>query len=192
MTSPTLPLPTTAFNVDSLAVGVYASRKEMGQAAAGYVAEHLRQLQLSQDEVRIVVGSAPSQDEFFASLTAPPFADLVDWQSVVVFHMDEYVGLEADDARNFRAYQREHFLSKVNVKAFHSIRGEVRDVEAECLRLTNLLKEKPIDLVCLGIGENGHLAFNDPPADFDDSAWVKVVELDTTCRQQQVNDGCFP
>jgi glucosamine-6-phosphate deaminase len=90
-------------------------------------------------------------------------------------------------------YQENHFVSKVPLKAFHPIEGEAADVEGACERYTRLLAAQPIDLVCLGIGENGHLAFNDPPvADFADPAWVKVVELDDICRQQQVNDGCFP
>jgi glucosamine-6-phosphate deaminase len=106
--------------------------------------------------------------------------------------MDEYVGLAGDHPQSFRTYQREHFLSKVHVKEFHEIRGEAPDIEAECRRLSGLLAAKPIDLVCLGIGENGHLAFNDPPAIFDDPEWVRVIALDPTSRQQQVNDGCFP
>jgi glucosamine-6-phosphate deaminase len=179
------------FRADSLAVAVYSTRTEMGGAAANYVADHLRQLLKSQEEVRIVVGSAPSQDEFFEFLTSPSNLDGVDWSRVVVFHMDEYIGLPADHPQNFRAYQRDHLLANANVKTFHEIHGEASDIEAECERLTALLTENPIDLVCLGIGENGHLAFNDPPGDFNDSRWVKVVELDATCRQQQVNDGCF-
>lgn len=164
----------------------------MGEAAACYVVHRLQRLLDEKDEARIVVGSAPSQDEFFAHLTAPAHRGAVDWRRVAVFHMDEYIGLAGDHPQNFRAYQHEHLLSKVRVKAFHAIRGEASDIDAECERITDLLTAAPIDLVCLGIGENGHLAFNDPPANFDDTAWVKVVELDATCRQQQVNDGCFP
>jgi glucosamine-6-phosphate deaminase len=177
---------------DRLTAGVYDDRSSMGEAAAAYVTNHLRDLLSHHDEVRIVVGSAPSQDEFFEYLTSLPFRDAVDWSRVVVFHMDEYVGLPADHPQNFRTYQQRHFLSKVDVKDFHPIQGETADPEAECKRLTRILTQAPIDLVCLGIGENGHLAFNDPPAPFDDQEWVKVVELDDVCRQQQVNDGCFP
>jgi glucosamine-6-phosphate deaminase len=185
------PKPLREFYADSLAVAVYGTRRELGEAAGDSVADHLRHLLDRQPEVRIVVGSAPSQDEFFECLTSPANLDTVDWSRVVVFHMDEYVGLPADHPQNFRAYQRDHLLAKTDVKEFHQIHGEVSDIDAECERLTALLIEKPIDLVCLGIGENGHLAFNDPPGDFSDSRWVKVVELDATCRQQQVNDGCF-
>lgn len=164
----------------------------MGQAAAAYVAGHLQQLLSERDEARIVVGSAPSQDDFFEFLTSPPHVEAVDWSRVAVFHMDEYLGLEADHPQSFRTYQQQHFLSKVDVKRFHPIHGEADDLQSECNRLTDLLTARPIDLICLGIGENGHLAFNDPPAEFNDPEWVKVVELDAVCRQQQVNDGCFP
>lgn len=180
------------FSADTLEVAVYPDRKTMGEAAASYVARHLAQLLSNQDEARIVVGSAPSQDEFYEYLTSPPNLELVDWSRVVVFHMDEYVGISANHPQSFRRYQARHLLSKVPVKTFHGIRGEAPDIQSECRRLTDLLTEKPIDLICLGIGENGHLAFNDPPAPFDDPEWVKVVELDAACRQQQVNDGCFP
>ena len=178
---------------DSLTAVIYPDRRSMGEAAARYVADHLRKLLDERTvDVRIVVGSAPSQDDFFRFLTSPDHVGEVDWDRVTVFHMDEYVGLPASHPQSFRTYQREHFLSKVGVGAFHPIRGEAPDPKAECERLSQLLAERPIDLVCLGIGENGHLAFNDPPAPFDDTELVKVVELDAACRQQQVNDGCFP
>lgn len=161
----------------------------MGRAAAQYVAGILQPLLEKQGRARIVVGSAPSQDEFFHHLVS----ESVDWSRVEAFHMDEYIGLPGDHPQSFRKYQRDHFAGKVNLNAFHEIRGEAEDPEPECRRLHDLLAEKPIDLICLGIGENGHLAFNDPPvADFDDPVYAKVVELDDVCRQQQVNDGCFP
>lgn len=187
-----VPSPIAEISADALTAGIYPDRRALGEAAAAYVANHLRQLLSEQDEARIVVGSAPSQDEFFEFLTSPPNVEAVDWSRVAVFHMDEYVGLEADHPQSFRTYQREHLLSKVDVRAFHPIRGEADDLQSECARLAGLLTERPIDLICLGIGENGHLAFNDPPADFNDPEWVKVVELDAVCRRQQVNDGCFP
>lgn len=177
---------------DKLTANIYPDRPSMGAAAAAYVSGHLQKLLSLKDKARIVVGSAPSQDEFFLFLTSRPLVSMVDWGRIVVFHMDEYVGLSADHPQSFRMYQQNHFLSKVDVGAFHPIRGEADDIESECRRLTDLIVEEPIDLVCLGIGENGHLAFNDPPGDFDDAEWVKVVKLDAVCRQQQVNDGCFP
>ena len=184
-----IPQSVAQFNVDNLRVTIFDDRDSMGQAAAQHCISFLQNRLESPGDARIVVGSAPSQDEFFEHFTALS-AD-VDWSRIVVFHMDEYVGLPADHPQNFRRYQRDHLLARVSPGAFHEIRGEATDVEAECARLTDLLTEMPIDMVCLGIGENGHLAFNDPPADFSDSKWVKVVELDDVCRQQQVNDGCF-
>ncbi len=187
------PSPVQEFASDALQAAVFANRQDMGRAAAAYVAEHLRELQEDRDEIRIVVGSAPSQDEFFEHLTTSPLSETLDWKKVVAFHMDEYIGLAAENSQSFRAYQFEHFVSKVPLKGFHQIRGEAADHEKECRRLSDLLAERPIELVCCGIGENGHLAFNDPPvADFEDPEWVKIVELDDVCRQQQVNDGCFP
>ena len=187
------PIPTNEFSADLLRAVVYPNRQDMGRAAAIHVTGYLQQVQAKLDEIRIVVGSAPSQDEFFAHLTAAPQADRIDWSKVVVFHMDEYIGLRSEHPQSFRAYQREHFVTKVPIKAFHEIRGEAADPEEECRRLSALLLEGPIDLVCCGIGENGHLAFNDPAvADFEDPEPVKIVAMDEVCRRQQVNDGCFP
>ena len=186
-----IPQPVRSLTSDKLRVAVFKTRDEMGRAAAMHVRDHLVNRLSTREHVRIVVGSAPSQDEFFAHLTADPIRSAIDWSRIEVFHMDEYIGLPSDHPQNFRAYQRTHLLSRVAVMAFHEIQGETTDAAAECERLTTLLTEAPIDLVCLGIGENGHLAFNDPPAPLDEREWVKIVELDHTCRQQQVNDGCF-
>jgi glucosamine-6-phosphate deaminase len=112
---------------------------------------------------------------------------------VTIFHLDEYVGIPETHAASFRNYQQRVLLAHVTPAVFHGIRGEAADPEAECARYSALLAEAPIDLVCLGIGENGHIAFNDPPvANFADPLKVKVVELDEACRRQQVNDECFP
>jgi glucosamine-6-phosphate deaminase len=193
MTESNQPIPVREFSSDALKTAVFANRQDMGKAAALYVARVLQDLQADRDEIRIVVGSAPSQDEFFVHLIDLSQSAGIDWSKIVVFHMDEYVGLAAEHPQSFRTYQREHFVTKVPLKAFHRIQGEALDPQAECHRLSVLLEEKPIDLACCGIGENGHLAFNDPPvADFDDPEWVKVVAMDEVCRQQQVNDGCFP
>lgn len=177
-------------NVDQLMVEIHSDRSAMGQAAAACAGDLLRLALRSKGEARIIVASAPSQNELIAGLVKSPD---IDWSRVTVFHMDEYVGLPADDAATFRAYQREHLLAKLTPAAFHGICGEASDPRAECERYAALLSESPVDLVCMGIGENGHIAFNDPPAaDFEDPKLVKVVKLDHACRQQQVNDGCFP
>lgn len=162
----------------------------MGAAAAAAAAQILRAAIQKQGAARIIVASAPSQNELVAGLAAAPD---IDWRRVTIFHMDEYVGLPATHPASFRNYQQRHLLSCVKPAVFHGIRGEAPDSEAECARYSALLAEAPIDLVCMGIGENGHIAFNDPPvADFADPLKVKIVKLDEICRQQQVNDGCFP
>ena len=179
-----------SFRVDRLQVKVFRDRASMGAAAAAAAAQSLRTAIQKQGAARIIVASAPSQNELVAGLAAAPD---IDWRRVTIFHMDEYVGLPATHPASFRNYQQRHLLSQVTPAVFHGIRGEASDPEAECARYAALLAGAPIDLVCLGIGENGHIAFNDPPvADFADPLKVKIVELDEICRQQQVNDGCFP
>jgi len=176
--------------VDRLQVRIHPDRVAMGTAAANEAAQALRDAIRKQGAARIIVASAPSQDELIAGLAAAPG---IDWSRVTVFHMDEYVGLPPGHPASFRDYQQRHLLAKVSPAAFHGIRGEAPVPAEECRRYAALLAEAPIDLVCMGIGENGHIAFNDPGvADFDDPQAVKVVELDQACRRQQVNDGCFP
>ena len=180
----------TSLTFDSLNVEIHPDRATMGAAAATRAAAVLREALARQGQARLIVASAPSQDELIASLANAP--DL-DWSRITIFHMDEYVGLPAGHPATFRAYQESHLLALIKPAAFHGIRGESLDSAAEAARYAALLAEAPIDLVCMGIGENGHIAFNDPPvADFEDHQAVKLVTLDETCRQQQVNDGCFP
>lgn len=177
------------FAVERLQVEVRAARAEMGEAAGAQAATALQRVLAKKGSARIILASAPSQLEMLARLVASP----VEWGRVTIFHMDEYLGLPAGHAQTFRAFQHAHVLSRISPAAFHGIAGEREDAGGECARYSALLAEAEIDVCCLGIGENGHLAFNDPPvADFADPALVKVVELDTSCRQQQVNDGCFP
>lgn len=175
---------------DLLVGKIYADRSCMGVAASSQAAKIIRSALKRNGLARVIVASAPSQNELIANLTS---AAGIDWSRVTVFHMDEYVGLLPDHRASFRAYQNLHFLSKVTPANFHGIRGDATDVEAECTRYSALVTESAIDLVCMGIGENGHIAFNDPStADFCDPLTAKVVELDELCRRQQVNDGCFP
>ena len=187
-----MPAPARSFTAGRLAVEVHPTRDDLGRAAAAAVSRHLRGVIASQGAARVVLACAPSQDEFLSELVDGE-RNPVDWASVTVFHMDEYVGIAPDHPRSFRRYLRDHFLDHVSVGAFHPIAGEAADSAAECARYSELLAARPIELICLGIGENGHIAFNDPPvADFDDPVRVKMVRLDDACRQQQVNDGCFP
>lgn len=159
----------------------------MGEAAAKAVEEKVVELLQSQKEIRMIFAAAPSQNDLLASLRA---STLVPWEKITAFHMDEYVGLSATAPQRFQSYLKEHLFDHVQCKAVHYIDGQGGDEEAN--RYAHLLAERPIDIVCLGIGENGHIAFNDPPvADFNDPLLVKTVALEQACRQQQVNDGCF-
>jgi glucosamine-6-phosphate deaminase len=177
-----------SFLVDRLQVRIFPDRAALGAAAANRAAEILRLAIRQRNSARIIVASAPSQDELIEGLADAPG---IDWRCVTVFHMDEYVGLPGTHPASFRHYQQQHLLTRVTPAAFYGICGESADPAAECARYSALLTAAPIDLVCLGIGENGHIAFNDPP-DFADPHVAKVVTLDEVCRQQQVNDGCFP
>ncbi|HET6568616.1 MAG TPA: glucosamine-6-phosphate deaminase [Rhodothermales bacterium] len=172
-----------------LEVNVYPDRESLGRAAAEAVAAQMDALLRTREEVRMVFAAAPSQEEFLAALRAR--TDL-DWARVRAFHMDEYLGLPPDAPQLFGAFLRERLFGRLPFKAVHYLDPSPHDPLAECARYAALLQLAPPDLVCLGIGENGHLAFNDPPvADFHDAELVKVVTLDEACRRQQVNDGCF-
>ena len=178
-----------------LAVEIHADRPALGLAAARTAAAYLHDVIAAKGEARVIFACAPSQDEFLSSLieVSQKGHTQVDWSRVTAFHMDDYVGLAGTHPQSFRHYLQTHLLSKVKMGRFHPVPAEQPDAASVCAHYTALLSEKPIDLICLGIGENGHIAFNDPPvADFEDPALIKVVELDEACRTQQVNDGCFP
>ena len=176
-------------NFDALQVRIHTSRTALGETAAEGAADVIRTAIAANGAARVIFACAPSQDEFLAALVREKIA----WGKVTIFHMDEYVGLEAARPQSFRHYLSGHLLAQIATPLdVHLIRAE-QEPEEECQRYTALLKDDPIDLVCMGIGENGHIAFNDPPvADFHDPRLVKIVELDEACRWQQVNDGCFP
>ena len=172
-----------------LRVEVFPSRAMMGLAAARSVAEAVRDRLARDRRVAVVFASAPSQDEFLAALREEPG---IDWSKVTAFHLDEYVGIAPDHPASFRRFLVDRLFSHVRVAAFHGLDGQAADLAAECARYAALLKEARPALAILGIGENGHLAFIDPPVcDFSEPADVRVVELDEPCRRQQVNDGCF-
>jgi glucosamine-6-phosphate deaminase len=163
-------------------VKVYDSRLAMGIAAAEAVAARIVELLAGQAVVNMVFAAAPSQDEFLSALRVLQ----VDWERVNAFHMDEYLGLPADAPQGFGNFLRERLFSFVAFREIFFMGEHAPE------RYAALLEAYPTDIVCLGIGENTHLAFNDPHvARFDDPVLVKVVELDADCRQQQVNDGCF-
>ena len=176
-------------HVDTLTVRVSEDRRKLGADAARMAAERLRKLLTKRDFLNIVFAAAPSQNEFLDSLAKE---NNTDWRRIRAFHMDEYTGLPATAPQRFSNYLREHFFERVPLLEAHYLRGEAIDPEGECRRYGELLIRYPVDVVFLGIGENTHLAFNDPHvAKFNDPQMVKVVDLDPACRQQQVNDGCF-
>ena len=176
--------------IDNLHIHIFSSRQEMGKAAAHDFGRAVRTLLSGQEKVRTIFAAAPSQNEFLENLIAEP--DIIDWQRVTAFHMDEYIGLPKGHRAGLGDFLKARLFEKLPFGEVHYLDGNTEGVQAECERYSDLLKAAPIDLVALGIGENGHLAFNDPPvADFNDSTWVKVVEMDEISRQQQVNDGAF-
>jgi glucosamine-6-phosphate deaminase len=186
MTAPLL----STFRVDVLPVEIYATRDALAVAAAETAALCLRECLARQNEARVILASAASQVRFLEYLTA---LDGIDWTRVTLFHMDEYLGIASDHPASFRRFLRERVELRVRLKAFHYIAGEADQPLTECDRYAALLCVQPIDLCCLGIGENGHIAFNDPPvADFEDPRVIKLVKLDEPCRRQQVGEGAFP
>ena len=174
------------FVADRLTVEVYPSTRAMGIAAAA----HMREAVARTGQARVIFATGNSQFPFIEALRA---RDDIPWDAVTAFHMDEYVGMPADHPASFRRWIRTRIEEPFRPRHVHYLQGDAPDLAAECRRFEALLREAPIDLVCMGIGENGHIAFNDPPvANFHDTAWVKVVELDAACRRQQVGEGHFP
>lgn len=177
------------FNAMKMQVNIYDSRTEMGKHVAEDVAAALKALLREKETLNMIFAAAPSQNEFLDSLAA---VKGIGWNRINVFHMDEYIGLSPAAPQSFSRFVKEKVADRLPVKNFYAIRGDAPDPEQECRRYAALLQENRPDVVCLGIGENGHIAFNDPhEADFWDSRDVKIVELDEVCRRQQVNDGCF-
>ncbi len=172
---------------DSLQVHISINRDELGKKAAQDIYTCITSILTTKSEVNIIFAAAPSQLDLFRHLLNLP----IPWSQVNAFHMDEYIGLHHDANQSFRNFLDVHLFDHAPLKSKHYIQGESLDIAEECKRYERILKSYPTDIICLGIGENTHLAFNDPPANFHDENIIKVVELDEACRQQQVNDGCF-
>jgi glucosamine-6-phosphate deaminase len=174
---------------ENLEVKIYQDREKMGEAAASAVGEQVVKLLSQQEFVNIVFASAPSQNEFLAALIKQT---AIDWKRVNAFHVDEYIGLPENSPQKFSSFLTEKLFRYLPFHTLNYINGNAPDSFAECGRYAELLQQYPADIVCLGIGENGHLAFNDPHvADLNDPVRVKIVDLDFECRRQQVSDGCF-
>jgi glucosamine-6-phosphate deaminase len=168
---------------------IYETKEEMGQAASLYFVEIIKEVLEQKDTANIILATGNSMLTFLNALRQE--VD-IEWNRINVFHLDEYLGMKDTHPASFRRYLHEKIVDHVNPLSFNEIGGDAWDVTKECARYESLLREVEIDICCLGIGENGHIAFNDPPvADFNDPFWVKVVALDDACRLQQVGEGHF-
>jgi len=177
------------FKVEKLQARVFTDKQALGRAAAAAVAAKLRELQ-AKKPVSVIFAAAQSQNEFLESLLLEKG---IDWSRVTAFHMDEFIGLPGTAPQSFGRWLRDRLFDKVKPGKVHYLDGMAKDVDQECVRYSALMKAAPPDITCMGIGENGHLAYNDPPyADFNDPKLVKRVQIDDASRQQQVNEGCFP
>lgn len=177
------------FKVDKLTVHVHETRREMGQDAADQALSCLRRLLSEKEEVNIIFAAAPSQNE---TLEAFKSASDIDWTRVNAWHMDEYVGLDPSHPAGFRNFLKRAIFDELPFRSVNLIEGDGADPEKIAYEYGERLRSVCVDMCLLGIGENGHVAFNDPPvADFNDKVFAKVVELEEVCRMQQVHDGCF-
>ena len=174
---------------DKLEVKIFETRDEMGKAAADDIAECIKKCLEKKPEINMIFAAAPSQNDMLLHLCEH---DDIEWGRINAYHMDEYIGLDPKAPQCFSNFLKKYIFDLKPFKSVNCIDPGAKDAEKECERYAKLLKENPVDIVCMGIGENGHIAFNDPHvAEFDDKKTVKVVELDDKCRMQQVNDGCF-
>jgi len=170
-----------------LQINIFTTKAELGQAAARDAAVIINHAIAERNSAYVIAATGTSQFEFLDALMLEP----IDWRKVTFFHLDEYADLPESHPASFRRYLRERIVSRVHPRAFHFIDGEADDVYDECRRLGQLITQQAVDVAFVGIGENGHLAFNDPPADFDTDEPYIVVNLDDACRQQQVGEGWF-
>ena len=171
-------------------VKIFDDKNTLGQAAAKG-AVYIRKAIAERGHANIIVATGASPFEMLSALTKEPG---IDWSKVNIFHLDEYIGLPEDHPAGFRKYLRERFINKLPCKpaSFHPVDGSAPDPEAVCARLGKEISASPIDVAFVGIGENGHIAFNDPPADFDTEKEYLVITLDKVCRNQQLGEGWFP
>ena len=175
--------------VDKLNVKIFDTRREMGAVAASEIKAKFAELLAKKETINVIFAAAPSQNDVLKSLVEDKD---IEWNRINAYHMDEYIGLDKSAPQGFGNFLRQHIFDLVPFKSVNCIDCSAKDPDAEAKRYAKLLADNPTDVVILGIGENGHIAFNDPPvADFNDKVLVKPVKLDEICRNQQVNDGCF-
>lgn len=174
---------------DNLTYEIFPTRREMGEKAAADVAATIKKLLETKPEIGMIFAAAPSQNEFLEALVADKS---IPWERINAFHMDEYIGLSPDAPQGFGNFLRDRIFGLVPFKSVSYIPNGKIDPEKAIADYTAKLKEKGVDITCMGIGENAHIAFNDPHvAKFDDPEMMKIVDLDEKCRNQQVHDGCF-
>lgn len=169
-------------------INLSQTKKELGKKAAKAGAELIRKAIAEKGFANIIVATGASQFEMLEEL----IHENIDWKVVTAFHLDEYIGIPDTHPASFRKYLKERFAGLVPLKAFHYVDGDTGHPEEECMRLGNVIAQHPIDVAFIGIGENSHIAFNDPPADFDTESAYLVVNLDDACRRQQLGEGWFP
>jgi glucosamine-6-phosphate deaminase len=169
-------------------IRVFEDKQELGRAAAERAASAIAEAIVRSGEARVIAATGASQFEFLDALTATPG---VDWGRVELFHLDEYVGVSETHPASSRRYLRERIVDRVRPRSFHFLAGDAASPAAECRRVGALIARAPVDVAFVGIVENGHLAFNDPPADFDTEEPYLVVALDDACRRQQLGEGWF-
>ncbi len=181
--------PVKKFKKDKLNVKIYKLESELGQASADFAASRLNSVISDKGSANLILATGTSQFSFLEALIEKE----IDWKRITVFHLDEYIGISDQHPASFRLYLKERILDIVKPGKVYYINGDAQNLEEEMMGYQNLLKKHSVDLACIGIGENGHIAFNDPPvADFNDLLWVKAVELDEACRIQQLGEGWFP
>jgi 6-phosphogluconolactonase/glucosamine-6-phosphate isomerase/deaminase len=174
----------------NLNVNIYSNRRLLGEAAAFAFIDKVNELLIKKESIRVIFASAGSQIEFLETLLRNRM--FVDWTRIHAYHLDEFVGADTETPFGFARWIKDHLIDQLPFKQFEALNGNAKDLAGECLRYGTLLAENEIDIACIGIGENGHLAFNDPPvANFEDPAIVKVIDLDEACREQQFRDGVF-
>lgn len=175
--------------MESISPIIHQNKSDLGLAAAKCVLEKIESILEEKESIRLILATGTSQFSFLEAL----LHEAIDWTKITVFHLDEYVGLSNLHPASFRNYLHERILKHVTPRAIFYLNGDAPSMKVVCETYTQELKKAPIDIACIGIGENGHLAFNDPPvAQFDDPQWVKQVTLDAHCRQQQLDEGWFP
>ena len=175
------------FRIDKLLVRIFKDKNHLGKAAADLGEQYITKAIEKRGEAAIILASAASQFEFLESL----ITRRIDWKHVVAFHLDEYIGVSENHPASFRKFLHDRLLDKVGISKYYLIEGEQTNIENECERIGNIFDQYQVDVAFIGIGENGHIAFNDPPANFDDKVNFKIVRLDKISRNQQLKEGWF-